>query len=535
MMRSAVASLAILCLRAAAQEAAPCTLGGTVVDSFSDKPVVRARVIAETEGYSLVRLTDARGSFCFENLTPGDYDLMAQKAGYGDALHTVTLAVEENAVVKPLLIRMTRYAGLSGTVLDTEGELLPGVQVTVWQRVRSQNGAGPLAVDVTRADSRGAFRVSRLDPGTYYLSVNPENKLETRFVLPFVDNHGQMPREKEVETFYSAAFTLAGATPLELKPGQQLDSLVLTLRKARLRRVTGRIANPPREGFLSFEGETGAGSDRSGAIPIASDGSFVRADLPPGKYTFRLYDGRKPIARQDIDLTDGDAVGITLDPIETADIPVTFRTEGKGPPFRPRAPGPYWGASMLVRDGSGEAVGLEPAGGGTYRFPGVERGIYRLRMELAGQQLYLKGVTYGGETQTGDKLDLRSLRPGGLEITFSSNVAEVQGLATAPEDESGGLTVILVDEANDGEPARIAGATGTDQKGRFRLPGVAPGKYRLFAIEGFDDEEWGSPELAKVLQAKAVELQLKESDKRQVSVTAITAGEWAAAVKKTGG
>jgi hypothetical protein len=95
--------------------------------------------------------------------------------------------------------------------------------------------------------------------------------------------------------------------------------------------------------------------------------------------------------------------------------------------------------------------------------------------------------------------------------------------------------VILVDEANDGEPARIAGATGTDQKGRFRLPGVAPGKYRLFAIEGFDDEEWGSPELAKVLQAKSVELQLKESDKRQVSVTAITAGEWAAAVKKTGG
>jgi hypothetical protein len=67
------------------------------------------------------------------------------------------------------------------------------------------------------------------------------------------------------------------------------------------------------------------------------------------------------------------------------------------------------------------------------------------------------------------------------------------------------------------------------------LPGVAPGKYRLFAIEGFDDEEWGSPELAKVLQAKSVELQLKESDKRQVSVTAITAGEWAAAVKKTGG
>jgi hypothetical protein len=82
---------------------------------------------------------------------------------------------------------------------------------------------------------------------------------------------------------------------------------------------------------------------------------------------------------------------------------------------------------------------------------------------------------------------------------------------------------------------RIAGHAGTDQKGRFRMAGVAPGKYRLFAIEGFDDDRWGSPELAKVLEAKSVELELKESDKKQVSVTVISAGEWAAAVKKIGG
>ena len=128
-------------------------------------------------------------------------------------------------------------------------------------------------------------------------------------------------------------------------------------------------------------------------------------------------------------------------------------------------------------------------------------------------------------------MDLRSARAGGLEITFSSNVAEVQGRVTAIEDERDGLTVILVDE----EKARIAGEAGTDQKGRFRMPGLAPGKYRLFAIQGFEDDRWGSPELAKVLEAKSVELELKESDKKQVSVTVISADEWAAAVKKIGG
>jgi len=530
MMRGAATAIAILCLRAAAQESAPCIVSGTVLDDGSNKPVERARVIANAGSYSFLRLTDNRGGFCFAHLPSADYAVTAQKAGYEDAVHPVTLAVEENSPVKPLTIRMTRWASLSGTVVDTEGELLPGAEVTVWERTGARNGGAPDEVDSAHADGRGAFRISQLSPGAYYLSVTSGPSSFHPFVVPFVDSHGQMPREKEVETFYSASLTFAGATPVEVKAGQQLDNLVLTLRKARLRRVTGRIVNPPPSSFLYYENETETGSDSGGSIPIASDGSFVRADLPPAKYSFRLKDGQKLIARKDVDLTLGDALGITLDTVETVDIPVTFRTEGKGPAFRPRPPGPSWGASMLVREGEDEAVGLEAAGDGTYRFPGVERGTYRLHIELAGQKLYLKGVTYGGETLTGDKLDLRSARAGGLEITFSSNVAEVDGRVTAPDDVSDGLTVILVDEA-----VRIAGEAGTDQKGRFRMAGVAPGKYRLFAIEGFDDDDWGNPELAKVLAAKSLELELKESDRKQVSVTVISAGEWAAAVKKLGG
>jgi hypothetical protein len=314
-----------------------------------------------------------------------------------------------------------------------------------------------------------------------------------------------------------------------VKAGQQLDSLVLALKQTHLRRVAGRILSPPHAGFLSYSGETETGSDNGGAIPIASDGSFLKGDLPPARYTFKLSDGQKWIARKDADLTLGDALGITLDPIETLDVPVTFRTEGRGPAFRPRSATGDWGANMLVRDGSDEAVGLREAPTGTYRFTDVEAGIYRLHLVLAGQKLYLKGITYGGETQTGDKIDLRSAHEGGLEITLSSNVAEVEGRVTGSEDESDGVSVILVDGAH------VIYETGTDQKGRFRMPAVAPGKYRLLAIEDFDDDDWGSPELAKALAARSVEIELKESDKKQVSVTMVSADEWAAALKKVGG
>src|ERR1035438_3578289 len=73
------------CLRAWAQQPA-CVVGGTVTDSSSKQPVVRARVIAEVTGaYSLVQLTDRQGNFCFPHLSPATYHVLVQKAGYMEA------------------------------------------------------------------------------------------------------------------------------------------------------------------------------------------------------------------------------------------------------------------------------------------------------------------------------------------------------------------------------------------------------------------------------------------------------------------
>jgi hypothetical protein len=525
-MRVATALLAVLSLHAAAQESSPCTLGGTVTDGGSKKPVERARVIATAGSYSVLALTDQRGSFCFAHLAPDNYRLIVQKSGYVEFSHPTTLSVEADGVEKPLWIRLTRYGSISGTVLDSEGEPLPGAVVNVWERTRVANGSAPSDVDSTNADARGTFHFSQLPPGTYYLSVKGDQDTDRRFVFPFVDSRGQMPHEREVETFYATSLTFAAATPIEVIGGQD-PNLVLTLRKAHLRRISGRILDPPHTGFLSYSVDTETGSSRGGVIPIASDGSFLKADLPPAKYTLYLIGEDQPIARKDVDLTSGDALDVTLDPIANMTIPVTFRTEGKGPAFRPN-PATEGVPAMLVREGTDEAVLLKELSDGTYGFIGVENGIYRLNMALRGQKFYLKEVAYGGETQTGDRIDLRAEKPGGLEITLSPNVAEVQGKVSL-KDESDDLTVLLVDGG------QIVHQTSTDQKGRFRMPAVAPGKYRLYAIEDFDEDDWGSPQLSKELEKRSIELDLKENEKRQVTLSVISADEWAAALKKLGG
>ena len=243
-------------------------------------------------------------------------------------------------------------------------------------------------MDGAVTDGRGAFRISQLDPGAYYLSANWKDTEAARFSLPFADSQGRIPLESDVETFYTSSFTFADATPLELKAGDRQDHLVLAIRKARLRRVTGRIPNPPPKTFLYFNRETETESD-GGAIPVASDGSFVKAGLVPGRYSFRLADGQKLVARKDVDLSLGDALNITLDPIETMDVAVTFHTEGKGPAFRP----PGEDAILLTQPPSDEAIGLQRADGGGYRFRGVARGIYQLSLRRPAP-VYLKEVTY---------------------------------------------------------------------------------------------------------------------------------------------
>lgn len=62
--------------------------------------------------------------------------------------------------------RRIRARSLSGTVFDQSGETIPAARIQV-----QRQGSDGLLVDIT-ADENGRFRLSRLEPGSYWLGIS---------------------------------------------------------------------------------------------------------------------------------------------------------------------------------------------------------------------------------------------------------------------------------------------------------------------------------------------------------------------------
>jgi Carboxypeptidase regulatory-like domain len=524
------AALAFLCLRALAQPPV-CAVSGTVVDQNTKKPVVKARVFASGSSYSIWKVTDASGFFCFEHLEPMSYSILVQKARYLDREQSVVVKEEK---LPPLKIAISAQTVIAGVVLSSDGERLPGASVTLLTRKRTSKGANAEKIEEGLTGPDGTFRFSALSQDTYYLSATPPvDHWQRMLTSPFLDSQGQAVGEIEMETFYSGALRLDDATPLTLKSGQQLVNLALTVKKVTARRLAGRIAASPSEPFLVLVDNAENSNDQ--VIPIRADGSFSRDGLAPSSYTLRLSDRGKTIAKRQVDLTDADATGITLEPIETIDVLMRFRTEHNGQAYRHRTDRPIF----LVKEGFDGIVGY-PQPDGAVEFKNVEPDIYSCDIPLE-QKLYVKQVTVAGEIQAGNKIDLRTTKAAVIEIVFSSSVAQVEGHVVGPaakdgtdHDELQHTTVIMVAEGAGGTEVSIAEQAIADQKDAFKFDRVAPGKYRLFAIQGFDEDGWGALALAKELAAKSVLIAVKESETKSVVIPVISSADWEAAVVKTG-
>jgi protocatechuate 3,4-dioxygenase beta subunit len=128
-------------------------------------------------------VTDSAGRFVFASVPPGRYSI--QVSGTGGPLvggygmrrpggPTQTLDLAPGTRVADVAVRIWRPASISGTLTDQSGEPVSETRVTAL-KVAIVGGARRFTLSrTTITDDRGAFHLSRLEPGEYtiYLPAN---------------------------------------------------------------------------------------------------------------------------------------------------------------------------------------------------------------------------------------------------------------------------------------------------------------------------------------------------------------------------
>ena len=323
------------------QSAATAVISGIVVDSTTGEALPDAIVFLESTPARPMatqprQLTDEKGRFAFVNL-PGDvtFTISATKFGYleggygRDAMPTDPLrgiSLKPGEWIANIKVSIARPGAISGVVRDESGEPVVGVIVRVLHRVRIQGRDDFIGGPAVRTDDRGMYRISNLLPGRYLLQVpsvqatvptsaplQPEGggfaprggglgpevldlmdgddtqRLAIgRYAIPPPPVNGK--RLAYPAIYFPAATTVAEATTITLKYGEDRTNADLTLIPVTSVRVSGIVEGPP-ESLRTLTlrllpaglENLGFGAETATAL-VAADGRFTFLNVPAGDY-----------------------------------------------------------------------------------------------------------------------------------------------------------------------------------------------------------------------------------------------------------
>jgi hypothetical protein len=522
----------------AGEKKGPCKLEGRTTNAVTGEPVrrVNLRLTIRKQGETPVAVaSDNDGHFLFENLEPGEYYLMAERAGfvrqaYGSrpsSFAGTPLTLLPGQHIKDLEFKLTPQGVITGRVLDGEGEPVTRVLVTASREGKYGSRSRMSSVGGSPTNDIGEFRIANLTPGRYFVRA----AYRSSYGEPAVQQQGDEPEESYVPTFYPGTTDLASAVPIELGAGQQVSGIEITLRKGRVYRIEGRISGtlpeesrrnlrltlmPRKRDYSTMIFAGGGGST------VKPDGSFEIRNVQPGSYhviAMRLDESyMKPQGRVAVDVIAGNVEGVVLSLGGSVDISGTVRVEGD--------------EKVEVQRGR---ITLRPAEGIAFNSPGAmvkPDGSFKLESVMADKYYfsfygfpdttYVRSVRMGNQEVLEKGLDLsQGQSPAAVEVILSTKPGSVGGSVKDDKDPAPGGWVALIPDPVRPEQMHLYRFASADQNGRFNLNGVAPGEYKIYAFEEAQPEILRDLELLKTFEQKGTKVTVRENTRENVELTVL--------------
>lgn len=471
----------------------------------------------------LTTISDASGHFILKGMRAGAYTLTVQRDGYFAVsgaggmppnIVSVPVTITAQQPVIDVNVPMVRGALISGTVRDPAGQPAVGISVTALQ-LGYMDGRGVWNSVVSKAtDDRGNYRLYWLASGEYAVAATPPRP-------------GTLPGPKDswVRTFFPGSIDPQTAQRIVVKEGDELMSMNIDIRTGSTVKVSGQTNNT----IPAANGQSAATSLSMYLVPhdakqytdpnplsvtnTATDrtnGKFEIRNIAPGSYDLivSFYSAGKAFpSTTPIEVGNGDLQNVTIDMHAGTD--VKARITMLGGTLAPDAiplklllsslenyPGPFENAlaqtassNVSIVNGAVQTTQIPATNpsvdaAGSFTFSNVPAAHYTFRV------VGLPDTAYVADIRKGDASILDSGFLAGkdtaapIEVIVNMAGIAVEGtVRDAAQKAVANATVVLVPpQARRGNRTLYKKVT-TDASGHFKMAGVAPGEYKVFAWE----------------------------------------------------
>jgi hypothetical protein len=508
-----------------------------VVDSVTGNPIHGAFVQSST-GSARSTFTDSEGKFQLDALPAGPITVHAAKPGYlyeeqfGPWAPKI-LSLQLGPDAAPAILKLTPEGIIFGQVTDENGEPLENFSVSLLYRnpLDELLSTGSSTRQIL-TDDEGKFRITGLHAGLRYLAVSPTQSPALTSTQSAAVPHGF------ALTFYPAAPDLDSAIPIKVLPGRP-SQVNLSLKREPFIRLTGTVSGYSPEQHVVLDLQDSQGESVRQEIPFdASTGSFQTKWIPPGAYTLSAFTHPQgsvdsspalSFARQFFN-ANSNLTGIHLVLQPTVNIPYMVRglpsansEQGqplrlslilvpKGPNSRGRSIYSNWlNARSAATSGSPSSV-LE----------GVEPGTYEVRPAIQPFGVYyLESASWGSTDLMHDPLVLDSSGAvPTIEVFVREGAATLTGTVVSGGQPSPAVVVVFSPDKRIPPEFVSAGSDGT-----FMRIGLAPGTYRVIALDNLAGLDLENQDLLRTISSKATEVTLASKQTLSLRLEITTVGE----------
>jgi hypothetical protein len=516
------------------------TLSGVVVKAGSEEPVARATVELRPveSGNSPVRTitTSTEGRFEFRNLSRGQYQVVVTRIGYVRAAYGerrpggpgTPISIPDIASVR---ISLTPAAVISGRIVDRQGQPIGNATVQALRRSYIQGRPSFAEVQSTQTNDLGEYRLFFLAPGKYYVSANPGSRgiggpdgtdsLRIFRAQRESTRSQPVPREDmDVPIYFPGTPDQLAARSVDLEPGQEVRNIDIIAGPVRANHIRGVITTTEPGQRLAERAELRLAAWNGTRFTSSPTPNFDLTGIMPGRYILGATVGTMS-GRVSVEVFDQDLNNVTIPVSNSFEIAGRVTVEGA----TTENPGPDLKTLRVVlRSEPEDGTNINPpvlAADGSFTLQFVPSGTYRVSVNPALQTSYLKSVQLGNSEGIHSGITVQGPPADTLRVVISAKAGTLQGRVLGDTKQPlPNVRTVLIPETELRGRAYLFKSVLSTSSGEFKIQGITPGNYKLFAWQEVEIDAWLNPEFMREFEERGVPVVVTESSNETVEVLA---------------